>query len=92
MKWVTLHPDFAEQYAISVDERAVGMFEDMFDIADGVEPDPSEVSKAKLRIDTRKWALARMNPKKYGDKIQQEVTGADGGPLIVQTGVPRANG
>ena len=27
------------------------------------------VQRSKLRIDTRKWALARMAPKKYGDKI-----------------------
>ena len=24
-------------------------------------------------VDARKWALARMSPKKYGDKIQQDV-------------------
>lgn len=28
------------------------------------------VERAKLRVDTRKWALARMSPKKYGDKIE----------------------
>lgn len=27
------------------------------------------VDRDKLRIDTRKWVLARMNPKKYGDKV-----------------------
>ena len=26
-----------------------------------------------LRIDTRKWALARMSPKKYGDKVTQDI-------------------
>lgn len=28
------------------------------------------INRAKLRIDTRKWALARMNPRKYGEKVQ----------------------
>jgi len=68
MLWLTKHNDFSEQYAKATDERAVGMFEDMFDIADDVVADPAEVSKAKLRVDTRKWALSRMNPKKYGDR------------------------
>lgn len=39
------------------------------------------VQRSKLRIDTRKWYLSKIMPKKYGDKIQQEVTGKDGGPV-----------
>jgi len=27
------------------------------------------VQRSKLRVDARKWALARMQPKKYGDRI-----------------------
>lgn len=81
MLWITKHSAFSEQYAKATEERAAGMFEDMFDIADKVEEDAAAVSKAKLRVDTRKWALARMMPKKYGDKITQEHTGADGGPI-----------
>lgn len=69
MLWLTKHQSFSEQYARATEERAAGMFEDMFDIADDVEADAAAVSKAKLRVDTRKWALSRMFPKKYGDKI-----------------------
>ena len=36
-----------------------------------------------MQIDARKWVLARMNPKKYGDKFTQELTGADGGPVAL---------
>jgi len=68
MLWLTKYPAFSEQYAKATEERAAGMFEDMFDIADDVEAEPASVAKARLRVDTRKWALARMNPKKYGDK------------------------
>jgi hypothetical protein len=35
----------------------------------------------KLRIETRLKLLAKWNPKKYGDKVQAELTGADGGPM-----------
>ncbi len=45
----------------------------MFDIADMVSEEAAAVAKARLRIDTRKWALARMNPKKYGNKVSQEI-------------------
>ena len=30
---------------------------------------------ARLRVDTRKWAAARLAPKKYGDHIQHEHKG-----------------
>lgn len=93
MLWLTKHPEFSEQYEKATHERATGMFEDMFEIADFVDKDPAAVSKAKLQVDVRKWALARMNPKKYGDKLTTELTGADGGPVKTEavvdwSGVP----
>ena len=27
------------------------------------------IERAKLQVDTRKWALARMSPKKYGESV-----------------------
>ncbi len=39
------------------------------------------IEHRKLRIDTRLKLLAKWNPKKYGDKNQMEVTGANGGPI-----------
>ena len=35
----------------------------------------------KLQVDTRLKLLAKWNPRRWGDKIQQEVTGPNGGPL-----------
>ena len=81
--WLTKHKEFSDNYAKAIDERAAGMFDDMLDIADDVEPEAACVAKARLRVDTRKWALARMNPKKYGDKIQAELGGPDGGAIAV---------
>ena len=40
--------------------------------------DGPSVSHAKLRIDTRKWAASKLKPKKYGEKIQQEITPGEG--------------
>lgn len=33
------------------------------------------VQRSKLRVDTRKWALSKLQPKKYGDKFTTEHTG-----------------
>lgn len=41
------------------------------------------VQRSRLRVDSRKWFASKVFPKKYGDKIQAEVTGKDGGPIQV---------
>lgn len=43
--------------------------------------DATAVARNRLRVDARKWLASKLAPKKYGDKVQQEVTGPDGGPV-----------
>ena len=42
------------------------------------------VQHARLRSENRRWLLSKLAPKKYGDKIVQEITGDDGGALITR--------
>lgn len=72
MRWLDENEDFCDQYRRACEEREVTHFEEMLTIADEVLPETAEVARAKLRIDTRKWVLARMNPKKYSDKVQED--------------------
>ena len=37
----------------------------------------------KLQVDTRKWLLSKLAPKKYGEKTSMELTGANGGPVQI---------
>lgn len=39
------------------------------------------VDRARLQVDSRKWLLSKLLPKRYGDKVTQEHTGPDGAPL-----------
>lgn len=41
------------------------------------------IAHKRLQIDTRKWMLSKMLPKVYGDKVTQEHTGTDGGPITL---------
>jgi len=41
------------------------------------------IAHKRVQIDTRKWMLSKMLPKIYGDKVLQEHTGADGGPIAI---------
>lgn len=43
------------------------------------------VHRSRLRVDTRKWLLSKMLPKKFGDKIEQQITGKGGAPLSSPT-------
>jgi hypothetical protein len=45
------------------------------------------IQRSKLRVDARKWVLSKLLPKEYGDKITQEVTGKDGGPVQTETAI-----
>lgn len=43
--------------------------------------DPAAVAHQKLMAEHRLKLLAKWSPKKYGEKIMQELTGPDGGPV-----------
>jgi hypothetical protein len=50
--------------------------------AEGVEVKREDMlGHRKLQVWTRLQLLAKWNPKKYGDKVQQEISGKDGGPV-----------
>lgn len=90
---------FSEQYATCLDMRTDYMAEEILDISDddsldiGFNDDGKpfvkgeNIQRARLRVDTRKWIMARMAPKKYGDKVTQEMTGPNGGPIKTITGL-----
>lgn len=80
LRWVAADEKLAAQYAEAQQMRAEHYFDEIIDIADS----KSDPQKTRVQIDARKWVLARMNPKKYGDKFTQELTGDGGGPLVVE--------
>jgi len=83
------HPEFSAQYAQAREAQADHYFEEIFEISDdgsndwmernkfegdtAVICDHEHVNRSRLRVDTRKWALARMSPKKYGALAAGEV-------------------
>lgn len=92
LEWLAEDSSLAEQYTRATVVRADNRFDSLPDRAqemiahylkEGWEPKDA-VNAAKLLIDTEKWGIARMSPRKYGDKIQQEVSGPEGGPVQVK--------
>lgn len=94
MRWLNDHSEFQDQYARAREAQADYWAEQIIEISDDGQNDTYKdddgyertnldvIARSRLRVDTRKWLMARMAPKKYGDKITQEVTGANGSPLV----------
>lgn len=80
-----IYEDFQDRYARAYEIKLECIADDIFDIADnprkiGITKDESgnektvfeDVKRSILRVDARKWILAKLKPKKYGDKITDD--------------------
>lgn len=70
--WTNTNSEFAEQYARAREERADVYFDRLDGVSDEAVTAETAVQVAGLRLkaDNIKWQLARMAPKKYGDKLE----------------------
>lgn len=97
-RWLAGDREFQEQYARAMDARATLLAEEILEISDEssgdavtdpetgtVRMDAEFVARSRLRVDSRKWLAARMAPKKYGDKVTQEISGPGGAPVSTIT-------
>jgi len=62
-------------YARARDCRADKLFDEIIDIADKQVTDNIEVTANRNRVDARKFVVARMAPRKYGDRVEHDVKG-----------------
>ena len=99
-EWLAAEDELAKQYARARERQADYLAEEIIEIADdgtndrttltnedGEEYeriDHEHIQRSKLRVDARKWYASKLAPKRYGDKIQNEISGTDGGPAILQ--------
>lgn len=86
-EWLKNDTKISEQYARACEARADTIFEEILEIADKEDDDiiglddgeprvnHDVIQRDRLRVDTRKWILSKMNPKKYGDKIDHTTDG-----------------
>lgn len=86
---------FRLQYAHAREVGLEQMAGEILEIADDTRLDTSYnkqgdevannewIQRSKLRVDTRKWILSKLLPKKYGDRVINEHTGSDGGPIEI---------
>lgn len=49
--------------------------------------DKSSAALVRLEADNKKWLMAKLKPKRFGDKVTQEVSGPGGGPIQARIAV-----
>lgn len=98
-RWLAAHDAFRDHYVRARETQADAMVDEIIDIADDGHNDwmkknfgedvrwvenGEALRRSQLRIDARKWLAVKMLPKKYGERLQTEVTGKDGAPLVAE--------
>jgi len=69
----------SDLYSKAREAQAHFMVGETITIAD---EDTADVQRSRLKVGTRQWAAARLAPKKYGDRVTQEVVGDPDRPLV----------
>lgn len=80
MEWISENDEVRNRYAGACEERQLKLLDEMIEIADKdnldyklvkgeIKIDGEAVARSRLRWDARRWALSKMNPKKYGEKV-----------------------
>ena len=90
LEWVSKDEVLADQYTRAREAMLDKMADELLEIADAPvgttdtgSTDSGAVQKQRLQVDSRKWLLSKLAPKKYGDKVEQTLLGADGGAVQV---------
>lgn len=88
LDWVDADNTLSDRYERARARAADVIFEEILGIADdgvgdtSIDPETGReivnhdhIQRSKLRVDARKWVLAKMSPKRYGEKSQVEHSG-----------------
>jgi hypothetical protein len=102
--WAVNNGAFSPQYVRAREIAFLRMADEILDIADDGSNDYLErqrddgtkytvidhenIHRSRLRVDTRKWILAKMLPKVFGERVTNAITGADGGPVQIEDNTP----
>ncbi len=65
-RWQSENGPFRDRYAVARDQQADALAEDAIHIARNADAD--SVTVCRLQIDTIKWLIAKIAPRRYGDK------------------------
>jgi hypothetical protein len=73
--WLVAHEPFQQMYARAREQRVERWADEIIELADEPVPagDNAAVQRARLRVDTRKWLMSKLAPRKYGDRVEHVI-------------------
>jgi len=85
--WTKTNSEFSQRIARAREDGFDCIAHDCLEIADetgrdtkftehGEVPDGEWISRSRLRVETRLKLLAKWDPRRYGDKVEHEVSGS----------------
>lgn len=87
--WLRDDADMATEYARAREDLIERIANEIIEISDKEveisgegKKDWAEIQKHKLQVDTRKWLLSKLAPKRYGEKL--EISGDPDSPLKIE--------
>jgi hypothetical protein len=82
LDWLEAHEDFQAKHARARARQAECMLE--MQLEEVAECTSENANAVRVKVSTYQWIAAKLAPKKYGDRIHTELTGADGGPILTK--------
>lgn len=99
-RWLVAYPEFKEKYDIARQLQAEVMADDMVGIADDgtndyveqatargevkVVTDHENINRSRLRVDARRYLMSKFHPRRYGERVDMNLSGAVGAQLIIR--------
>ena len=81
IKWRVAHDEFAKMYREAREAQAEYYVDQILREADRRSQDRVSAIDKRTKIDTLKWIACKFYPRVYGDRVAQEISGPDGGPI-----------
>ena len=87
-KWLVERPDFFDKYARARESRADSRADRIDSLSEKLEAGEIDPNAARVLFDIERWQAGKEKPKVYGDRIHQNIAGADGETLKIEvTGI-----
>lgn len=79
-----LRAQAGDSYARALEGLALDQVEKLEQTIQDMRDGTLDPQIGRIEVDARKWFASKFLPKRFGDKVTQEHTGPDGGPVQVQ--------
>ena len=81
-RWLRDNDDFQKRYLSAVEIRAHSRADEISEINRKLAAGTLPPAEARVISDNLRWLMAKENPRKFGDRVTQEITGANGKDLF----------